>query len=181
MASSSGEMNSIVIRGLLFRAASATLLLMGSACSFFEQGMQDVDVNKEPSASAVPASAGEVLTDTEPKQSVNQNLAYQNNTDTPKRPSRSKTPTVVSSVEISWKVPVENIQFYHLHYGHSPDNLNRHVRIKTSSLEKLDDPIYGPRFRYELKGISTKVPLYYSLSAENSGQLSQPSPVMKLD
>ena len=83
-------------------------------------------------------------------------------------------------IELVWQVPGESVEKYHLFYGFTETDLNNHIVLEVSRLEKLDDPVQGPVFRYELRGIPTDRDLYFSLKAENRFGVSQSSSVSKI-
>jgi hypothetical protein len=85
-----------------------------------------------------------------------------------------------SSLEILWQVPTEPVEAFRLSYGFSPENLEKEVRIPIASLQKLDDPAFGPVFSYQLSGITADQVVYVSLRAENQGLISPPSPTLKV-
>ena len=85
-----------------------------------------------------------------------------------------------SSVEILWQVPGEPIEKYHIDYGNDPANLDKHLEIPVSELEKVDDPTHGPLFRYVLTGTELGKSIYFTVQAENQYGLSPKSPVQEI-
>lgn len=83
-----------------------------------------------------------------------------------------------AEAEIVWEVPTQPVEFYRLSYGAEPSRLDQSVRIPVATLQKLDDPKFGPIYSYTLRGVSRTEPLFISLRAENRQGLSDAAEIV---
>lgn len=98
----------------------------------------------------------------------------------PEKSPPPKQSSNLSSIEIVWQVPGESVERYHLAYGTDRNSLDQELTIPVSELNKIDDPIHGPVFRYTLSGIEVGTPIFFTIQAENQYGLSPKSPVQEL-
>jgi hypothetical protein len=92
--------------------------------------------------------------------------------------TREENSATKEGLELVWEVPAQPVEFYHLAYGPEAGSTARTLKIPVSELEKVDDPRYGPVFRYLLHGVEKGRPIYISLRAENRQGISDPSEIM---
>jgi predicted small lipoprotein YifL len=86
-----------------------------------------------------------------------------------------------SLVELVWEAPSEPVERYHIAYGTNPTNLDRKVTVPIAEISKVDDPTYGPLFKYILKNVPPKKTIYVSLTAENKSGRSPTSAPFKVE
>jgi hypothetical protein len=157
------------------------ILMLGvCACSVFDYEQPLTTSNVDEDQTVFSSESPEDTQPTLSSKSIEQNLPLSRHREKD-IPPNSMTPRVVSNVEISWQVPTKGVDYYHLRYGYTANNLSRYKKIEASSLEAIEDPAYGRIYRYELSGIRSNVPLYYTLQAEKNGRLSPQSSVMRLN
>lgn len=87
---------------------------------------------------------------------------------------------VTGSVELIWQIPDQTVEKYHIEYGFAPDKLDRKVTVESAKLERVNDPVNGPIFRYVLHGIQEASSVYFTIQAENQFGVSPKSPVQEI-
>lgn len=87
--------------------------------------------------------------------------------------------SVSNTTDLYWQVPGESVEVYHIYYGSTPTNLDRHIAIKTVDLEKFPSAEYGAVFRYQL-AISKSETVYLKIVAENRFGKSNNSQLIKI-
>lgn len=87
----------------------------------------------------------------------------------------------LTTAELRWQIPAEAVERYHIAYGTAPDTLSQKVSVNVDGLERLDDPIHGPLFRYLLHNIPAGEKVYFTIQAENSYGTSPESPVQEIE
>ena len=84
------------------------------------------------------------------------------------------------SVEVIWQVPKGPVDSYLLEYGFSADKLPHNVQIPLSQLKKVQHPIFGEVFRYQLKKLPADRRVFLRLTASNAEGSSPPTPVFEV-
>ena len=155
-------MKDFMINKKLFRMI--ILFTLGYALSFCSY----------PDESLIPPGANDAfsgenssLTDNKPSNVSIENLEA----------GRSRT---ISDVEIVWQIPDESVEGYLINYGFETNNLEKIIKIKTSSLERFQDNKYGAVYRYVIPSIPLNKTVYITISAFNGDNISEPSKVFKV-
>ena len=86
----------------------------------------------------------------------------------------------LTTVELLWQVPGEAVEKYHLHYGFEETKLDHHLEIPVRTLERKQDQVHGPLFRYEIPGVPANHTVFFTIQAENQFGLSPSSPVQSV-
>ena len=91
--------------------------------------------------------------------------------------------SALRNIEIIWQVPTgqEPVEKYHIFYGPVESKLDQHREVKTGELQKIDDPQYGPVFRYLLAVEGASKTVFFAIQAENGSGTSSRSPVQKVE
>ncbi len=84
-------------------------------------------------------------------------------------------------VEIIWEIPEEPVDGYLIHYGVAPHALHKTIRIMVVQLETYDDPRFGKVYRYVLSDAPSNRPVYVALSSIRAQEISEKSPVFKVE
>ena len=79
------------------------------------------------------------------------------------------------AIEVLWQIPAEPVRTYFLSYGTSPESMTRRIPLSVYNLEKVNHPVYGPSYRYVLRGVDPNKKIYIRLVAENVSGESEPS------
>lgn len=82
-------------------------------------------------------------------------------------------------LQVTWQVPSEGVDGFVLRYGAHPDSLKDERRLPISSLSQVDDPEFGPVFRYIISDIDPRSSLYVAVAAYKGDRISEFSDVMK--
>lgn len=90
----------------------------------------------------------------------------------PALPAPARTP---GTVEIVWLVPGEAVERYHIRWGTSPNILDSSTVVAVEDLRKIEDPVFGPIYRYKVGPVDDHLPLFLSIQAENRWGLSSAS------
>jgi hypothetical protein len=70
-----------------------------------------------------------------------------------------------TGIEITWEVPSEPVDGFVVRYGESRTNLSKEMTILRSELREERDPQYGPVYRYIIRDIDGKTPIFVSVAA----------------
>lgn len=89
-------------------------------------------------------------------------------------------PEPVVEIELLWQATAEKVTTYHLYYGSDKSDLNQHLAIPLNELEPFEHPIFGPTFRYRLRGAPMNNQLFFALSAENEHGVSERSAIIQV-
>ncbi len=97
------------------------------------------------------------------------------------QPTSPRAEGVAGDVELLWKMnPDRSIRTYHIYYGTNEHNLSEHQVVAVGDLEQVNHPVYGPAYRYRLRGAPRGSELFIALSAENETAESSRSPVFRV-
>lgn len=77
-----------------------------------------------------------------------------------------------SGVEITWEVPSEPVDGFVVRYGENRTNLSKEMTILRSELREERDPQYGPVYRYIIRDVDGKSPIFVSVAAFKGTTLS---------
>ena len=82
-------------------------------------------------------------------------------------------------LQVTWQVPSEAVDGFVLRYGEKPDALKDERKVPLSSLTQIEDPEFGPVFRYIIPDINPQNGLYVAVAAYKGDRISEFSDVMK--
>ena len=86
----------------------------------------------------------------------------------------------LSNVEILWQATGEVPDAFILRYGVSPTLLTEEKRVEAVTIERADDPQYGPVYRYVLRGIPASRSVFVTIAAVKGDTTSEASPVFEV-
>ena len=141
-------------------------VLFLSACSFFNFGNnstpENTNLNDKQSIYSGNNQAGSI------ESNLNNVLQNQTNANN------------ISDVEILWLIPNEPTEGYILSYGFNENNLDNKIKLISSELQEVTDPVYNKVYRYVLRNIPRNQVIYLQLTAFNRSNFSLPSKIFTL-
>ena len=85
---------------------------------------------------------------------------------------------LVDGLSLAWEVPSEPTDGFVIRYGTDPKELTSEISVSTSDLQREQDPIYGPVFRYIIEDVPAGKPLYVSIAARRGELISEFTPTI---
>lgn len=82
-------------------------------------------------------------------------------------------------IEILWETPSEPVDGFIIRYGSSPTSLTKEVTISASDIREVNDPEYGPVFRYLIRDVENSSKLFVSIAAVKGQSVSDFSEVLE--
>lgn len=91
--------------------------------------------------------------------------------------TKSKKPGP-TDIQIVWKVPLEPVDSFVIHYGYDATVLDKELRLDANLIERFNHPKHGPVYRFYLTGTDDQRPVYLSISAVKDTFVSKPTEVV---
>lgn len=86
-----------------------------------------------------------------------------------------------SNIEILWQAPIdEKVEGFVIKMGYSPEKLESEIRLRTSEIERYNDPSFGTVFRHVVHDIPAGQPLFVAVASLVGGTPSVMSEVFEL-
>jgi hypothetical protein len=82
-------------------------------------------------------------------------------------------------IEVTWETPSEPVDGFIIRYGSSPTSLTKEVTISASDIREVNDPEYGPVFRYVIRDVENANKLFVSIAAVKGQSVSDFSQVLE--
>jgi hypothetical protein len=82
-------------------------------------------------------------------------------------------------IEITWETPSEAVDGFIIRYGSSPNSLTKEVTLSTTDIREVNDPEYGPVYRYLIRDVENASKLYVSIAAVKGQAVSNFSDVLE--
>jgi hypothetical protein len=82
-------------------------------------------------------------------------------------------------IEVTWETPSEPVDGFIIRYGISPDALTKEVTISSSDIREVNDPEYGPVYRYLIRDVENAKKLFVSIAAVKGQSISNFSDVLE--
>ncbi|MEY4669051.1 MAG: hypothetical protein RL518_1750 [Pseudomonadota bacterium] len=68
-------------------------------------------------------------------------------------------------IEVTWETPSEPVDGFIIRYGSSPNALTKEVTISAADIREVNDPEYGPVYRYLIRDVENAQKLFVSIAA----------------
>ena len=97
-------------------------------------------------------------------------------------PTTAPTPALLPTVNvaITWRVPKEPVEGFHLYFGHERESLIHTQRIELAELEKTDETPTAVTYQYILEKVDPKKPLFVSVASFEGDVVSPRSPLWEV-
>jgi hypothetical protein len=82
-------------------------------------------------------------------------------------------------IEVTWETPSEPVDGFIIRYGSSPDALTKEVTISSNDIREVNDPEYGPVYRYLIRDVENAKKLFVSIAAIKGQAISNFSDVLE--
>jgi len=82
-------------------------------------------------------------------------------------------------IEVTWETPSEPVDGFIIRYGSSPTSLTKEVTISATDIRAVNDPEYGPVYRYLIRDVEDAKKLYVSIAAVKGQSVSDFSDVLE--
>ena len=82
-------------------------------------------------------------------------------------------------IEVTWETPSEPVDGFIIRYGSSPNALTKEVTISSSDIREVNDPEYGPVYRYLIRDVENVKRLFISIAAVKGQAISNFSDVLE--
>ncbi len=82
-------------------------------------------------------------------------------------PQKEAEETAPTDIELLWQIS-ENVETYNIYFGPNKENLEGHIELPVSSLQKQSHPVYGETYRYLLRDVPRDKEIFIAVSAKNS-------------
>jgi|LauGreDrversion4_2_1035121.scaffolds.fasta_scaffold05832_8 hypothetical protein len=82
-------------------------------------------------------------------------------------------------IEVTWETPSEPVDGFIIRYGSSPNALTKEVTISSSDIREVNDPEYGPVYRYLIRDVDNVKKLFVSIAAVKGQAISNFSDVLE--
>jgi hypothetical protein len=82
-------------------------------------------------------------------------------------------------IEVTWETPSELVDGFIIRYGSSPNALTKEVTISSSDIREVNDPEYGPVYRYLIRDVDNVKKLFVSIAAVKGQAISNFSDVLE--
>jgi hypothetical protein len=82
-------------------------------------------------------------------------------------------------IEVTWETPSEAVDGFIIRYGSSPNSLTKEVTISATDIREVNDPEFGPVYRYVIRDIENTKKLFVSIAAVKGQAVSNFSDVLE--
>jgi hypothetical protein len=82
-------------------------------------------------------------------------------------------------IEVTWETPSERVDGFIIRYGASPNALTKEVTISATDIREVNDPQYGPVYRYLIRDVENAKKLFVSIAAVKGQAVSNFSEVLE--
>jgi hypothetical protein len=82
-------------------------------------------------------------------------------------------------IEVTWETPSEPVDGFIIRYGSSPSSLTKEVTISSADIREVNDPEYGPVYRYLIRDVESSKKLFVSIAAVKGQSISNFSDVLE--
>lgn len=82
-------------------------------------------------------------------------------------------------IEVLWETPSEPVDGFIIRYGSSPNSLTKEVTLSATDVKEVNDPEYGPVYRYLIRDVENVKKLYVSIAAVKGQVVSDFSDVLE--
>jgi hypothetical protein len=82
-------------------------------------------------------------------------------------------------IEVTWETPSEPVDGFIIRYGASPNALTKEVTISATDIREVNDPQYGPVYRYLIRDVEDAKKLFVSIAAVKGQAVSNFSEVLE--
>lgn len=82
-------------------------------------------------------------------------------------------------IEVTWETPSEPVDGFIIRYGSSPTSLTKEVTLSATDIREVNDPEYGPVFRYLIRDVENSNKLFVSIAAVKGQSVSDFSEVLE--
>lgn len=82
-------------------------------------------------------------------------------------------------IEVLWETPSEPVDGFIIRYGSSPNSLTKEVTLSATDIKEVNDPEYGPVYRYLIRDVENAKKLYVSIAAVKGQVVSDFSEVLE--
>ena len=82
-------------------------------------------------------------------------------------------------IEVTWETPSEPVDGFIIRYGSSPNSLTKEVTLSTTDIREVNDPEYGPVYRYLIRDVENAKKLFISIAAVKGQAVSNFSDVLE--
>lgn len=89
-------------------------------------------------------------------------------------------PVEFDEVQLTWQVPKEPVDKYIIYFGFARDSLDKKIELDISTLEEIDDPRFGPIYRYFLVDVPIDRTIYVSIGAMRGSEVSKMGEIVEL-
>lgn len=73
--------------------------------------------------------------------------------------------TGTGNIELVWLVPTQGAETFIIQYGLKPDNLDHHIDLGSEQIERYEDDLGRPVYRYVVQDIPSDKTVYVAIAA----------------